>query len=386
MALSRQVIPSDGNTDEYAISFADGYLSRDEIKVYEEFLDDTPDSPIDFTFINDYLIRLNRVPPVGSNIVIERVVDASARKVNFIPQYIKSSDLNTMYKHLLYLAQAILDGRWEGTFGTNLDMGGNRIVNVGKPIDDNDAVRLIDISTYTSQAKDLLTQTQASQAAAKVSETNAANSAQQASNAVNGFDANVAQKTQEFNTSAAQKQAAVDASVEEARKWAVGSISEQPQGSAKHWAEEAEKSADEAKGQVIPPQTGQAGKFLTTNGSSVSWDIVNLSTKANTDLSNINANGKSTIVYNATPDRSRKQSIGNGGIAPFDGVVSIIGRQNVGLRVTINDVNVGGGFSGNDPNGYTGVIMAVAKGDRINWYTTWNNWIVENSICPYRGN
>lgn len=274
MALSRQVIPSDGSTDEYAISFADGYLSRDEVKVYEGFLDDTPDAPIDFTFINDYLIRLNRVPVAGNNIVIERVVEADARKVNFIPQYIKSSDLNTMYKHLLYLAQAVLDGRWEGTFGTNLDMGGNKIINVGKPINDNDAVRLIDISTYVTQVQSLLAQTQTSQAAAKVSETNAAAFAQQAASAINGFDANVTQKTQEFNQNAAEKQAAIDASasaaansVAEARKWAIGSAQERPEGSSKYWAEEAAKSAASIEGSTLKKVAYENSRTIECSGS-----------------------------------------------------------------------------------------------------------------------
>lgn len=220
MALSRQVIPSDGTTTQYPIAFADGYLSRDEVYVYEEFADDTPDAPIDFTFINDNLIQLNRVPPAGNSIIIERRVEASARKVVFIPQYIKSSDLNTMYKHLLYLAQAILDGRWEGSFGTNLDMGGNRIINVGKPVNDNDAVRLIDISSYTNQAQSLLDQTKTSQAAAKVSETNAKAS----------------------EVAAKKSEDTIANIVEESRKWAVGSIQERPEGSSKHWAEEAAKS------------------------------------------------------------------------------------------------------------------------------------------------
>lgn len=51
MALSRQVIISDGTTKQYPITFADGYLSRDEVKVYEEFNDGTPNSDIPFIFI-----------------------------------------------------------------------------------------------------------------------------------------------------------------------------------------------------------------------------------------------------------------------------------------------------------------------------------------------
>ena len=88
-----------------------------------------------------------------------------------------------------------------------------------------------------------------------VSRDAAAQSAQSAANTVNGFDShvakkqsafdtNAAQKTGTFNANAAQKQAQVDASAETARKWAVGTISEQPFGSAKYWAEKAQVSAE----------------------------------------------------------------------------------------------------------------------------------------------
>lgn len=258
MALSRQVIVSDGTTKQYPISFADGYVSRDEVKVYEEFLDDTPDAEIPFTFINDYLIELSRVPVSGNKIVIERDVEASARKVIFLPEYIKSNDLNTMYKHLLYLAQAVLDGRWEGSIGVDLDMAGHRIINVGAPKDDNDAVRLVDIKTYTDLAQSLNTQNTASAAAAKVSETNAKASelaakasADFASNTVNGFDTRADERQAQFDTNAAEKQAAVDASAETARKWAVGTLQEQPAGSSKYWAEYAKSVTDGALNETM---------------------------------------------------------------------------------------------------------------------------------------
>lgn len=254
MVLSRQVYISDGTTKQYPIAFADGYLSRDEVNVYEEYDDGTPDKDIPFTFINDNLIQLTTVPKSGTRIVIERDVEASSRKVVFIPQYIKSSDLNTMYQHLLYLIQALMDGRLESTIKSDLDMGYNKIINLGAPTNDNDAVRLIDIKTYTDLAQSLNQQNAAHEAAAKVSETNAkasenaakasqnaaAQSAQSAANTVNGFDAHAAQKQQEFDNNAAQKQAQVDASAETARKWAIGTISEQPNGSAKYWAEQAQ--------------------------------------------------------------------------------------------------------------------------------------------------
>lgn len=312
MALSRQVIVSDGTTKQYPISFADGYLSRDEVKVYEEFLDDTPDAEIPFTFINDYLIELSRVPVSGNKIVIERDVEASARKVIFLPEYIKSNDLNTMYKHLLYLAQAVLDGRWEGSIGVDLDMAGHRIINVGAPKDDNDAVRLIDISNYTNLAQSLLSQTQASQAAAKVSETNAkanevsANaSADRAQGIADAFDANAQQKTQEFNqnaqektdtfnTNAAQKQAAVDASAEEARKWAVGTIQERPEGSSKHWAEEAAASAASVDANTIKKIAYEGYRDINCSGA------VTVVLKDTDESINLFISDNTTITYDCS--------------------------------------------------------------------------------------
>lgn len=101
----------------------------------------------------------------------------------------------------------------------------------------------------------------ASKEAAAQSAQSAAQSAQSAANTVNGFDVhasekqakfdvnavqktndfnqNATTKTNDFNSNASEKQAQVDASAETARKWAIGTISEQPNGSAKYWAEQA---------------------------------------------------------------------------------------------------------------------------------------------------
>ena len=74
------------------------------------------------------------------------------------------------------------------------------------------------------------------------------------------FNTNAAEKTDTFNANAAEKQEAVDASAlgaansaEEARKWAVGSLDERPEGSAKHWAENAKMLTDGAvNGTSVP--------------------------------------------------------------------------------------------------------------------------------------
>lgn len=72
---------------------------------------------------------------------------------------------------------------------------------------------------------------------AKASENAAKSSADFAASTVNGFDTHANERQAQFDANAVEKQAAVDASAETARKWAVGTRSEQPAGSSKYWAE-----------------------------------------------------------------------------------------------------------------------------------------------------
>lgn len=88
-------------------------------------------------------------------------------------------------------------------------------------------------NTYNSNASTLLQQYN-DNAAQKLSAYNS-NAAQKQQ----AFNDNYTSKLNSFNTNASEKQAQVDASAEEARKWAIGTISEQPNGSAKYWAGQA---------------------------------------------------------------------------------------------------------------------------------------------------
>lgn len=88
-------------------------------------------------------------------------------------------------------------------------------------------------NTYNSNASTLLQQ-YTDNAAQKLSAYNSNDATK-----TQAFNDNYTSKLNSFNTNASEKQAQVDASAEEARKWAIGTISEQPQGSAKYWAEQA---------------------------------------------------------------------------------------------------------------------------------------------------
>lgn len=91
-------------------------------------------------------------------------------------------------------------------------------------------------NTYNSNASTLLQQ-YTDNAAQKLSAYNSNDATK-----TQAFNDNYTSKLNSFNTNASKKQAQVDASAEEARKWAVGTISEQPNGSAKYWAERAKTS------------------------------------------------------------------------------------------------------------------------------------------------
>lgn len=88
-------------------------------------------------------------------------------------------------------------------------------------------------NTYNSNASTLLQQ-YTDNAAQKLSAYNSNDATK-----TQAFNDNYTSKLNSFNTNASEKQAQVDASAETARKWAIGTISEQHQGSAKYWAEQA---------------------------------------------------------------------------------------------------------------------------------------------------
>lgn len=88
-------------------------------------------------------------------------------------------------------------------------------------------------NTYNSNASTLLQQ-YTDNAAQKLSAYNSNDATK-----TQAFNDNYTSKLNSFNTNASEKQAQVDASAEEARKWAIGTIQEQPNGSAKYWAKQA---------------------------------------------------------------------------------------------------------------------------------------------------
>lgn len=196
-------------------------------------------------------------------------------------------------------------------------------------------------NTYNSNASTLLQQ-YTDNAAQKLSAYNSNDATK-----TQAFNDNYTSKLNSFNSNASKKQAQVDASAETARKWAIGTISEQPQGSAKYWAEQAKTVTDGTLNESI----------LTNCLTEIPQDI-------KVELSN------GTLTLKA----GSKVYVPNG-VGKFD-VVTI--QKDVGGKRT----STGQEFLLSDKNGdiafwrklYSGDSKPVDSGSYV-WYDTANNVI-----------
>lgn len=196
-------------------------------------------------------------------------------------------------------------------------------------------------NTYNSNASTLLQQ-YTNNAAQKLSAYNSNDATK-----TQAFNDNYTSKLNSFNTNASEKQAQVDASAETARKWAIGTIQEQPNGSAKYWAEQA--------------KTVTAG---TLNESILTNCLTEIPQDIKVELSN------GTLTLKA----GSKVYVPNG-VGKFD-VVTIqkdVGgtRRSRGQEFLLSDENAAAAFWGKL---YSGDSKPVASGSYV-WYDTANNVI-----------
>lgn len=196
-------------------------------------------------------------------------------------------------------------------------------------------------NTYNSNASTLLQQ-YTDNAAKKLSAYNSNDATK-----TQAFNNNYTSKLNSFNSNASEKQAQVDASAETARKWAVGTISEQHNGSAKYWAERA--------------KTATAG---TLNESILTNCLTEIPQDIKLELSN------GTLTLKA----GSKVYVPNG-VGKFD-VVTIqkdVGkkRTSTGQEFLLSEKNGGIAFWGKL---YSGDSKPVDSGSYV-WYDTANNVI-----------
>lgn len=136
MAITQNTYTGNGSLTTYSFTFP--YLEETDIKVSLDGVDTSA-----YTLANATTINFNSAPANGVAIRIYRVTNTdSAQATFFAGSAIRAQDLNDNNLQVLYAVQETvnrsLDSTGGGLTGT-LDMGGNKIINLGTPTADTDA-------------------------------------------------------------------------------------------------------------------------------------------------------------------------------------------------------------------------------------------------------
>lgn len=137
-----------GSTTDFNVPF--DYLAKKFVKVTvdsrEKLGGDYGDTTKDYFFVDKTTIRFNTAPASGTEIIIRRYTSATDRIVSFKDaSVLKAKDLDVSTVQTIHIAEegrdVINDALIVDKEG-NWDARGKRIVNVGDPINDNDAITL----------------------------------------------------------------------------------------------------------------------------------------------------------------------------------------------------------------------------------------------------
>lgn len=168
-----------GSTTDFSVPF--DYLAKKFVKVTvdsrEKLGGDYGDTTKDYFFVDKTTIRFNTAPASGAKIIIRRYTSATDRIVSFKDaSVLKAKELDVSTIQTIHIAEEgrdiindVLIVNKEG----NWDAEGKRIINVGDPIDDNDAITLKFYKDDAKGAYQAKLDAEAARDAAKVSEKNA---------------------------------------------------------------------------------------------------------------------------------------------------------------------------------------------------------------------
>lgn len=168
-----------GSTTDFSVPF--DYLAKKFVKVTvdsrEKLGGDYGDTTKDYFFVDKTTIRFNTAPASGTEIIIRRYTSATDRIVSFKDaSVLKAKDLDASAIQTIHIAEEgrdIINDALIVDKEGNWDARGHRIVNVGDPIGDNDAVSLKFYKDDAMGAYQAKLKAEAARDAAKVSETNA---------------------------------------------------------------------------------------------------------------------------------------------------------------------------------------------------------------------
>lgn len=286
MAKSRVIATGDGSTTQFAVSFALGYLSEDDIQCRVNNEEDGFGDPVyrSITFINPGLIEVGgAVPANGVRVEFTRTMDSEALLVDWENSAVINDDnMNLAQKQALMLIHQLLDGRFD-QFANDIDMGGFRVTNLGDPTDDGDAVPLSYILDNALDAGAAATSAAASAAAALAS-ANAADSSADA---------------------AAASEASVDADATAAIAAAASASASQSSASS---------SASTATG-AASTATTQAGNAATSAAAAATSATAANTAKVAAELAETNAETAQSAAESAKTDAQAAQALAETALA-----------------------------------------------------------------------
>lgn len=182
MASTIAFYTGDGATTDFTVPF--DYLAKKFVRVSLGVTilkgGDYGDTSKDYYFLDKTKVRLKVPPQVGEVLTIRRYTSATDRVVSFKDaSVLKATDLDVSSVQTIHIAEEardiINDAIIKDKEG-NWDAKGNRIVNVGTPVAESDAVTYGVYKTDAMGAYQAKLDAEAARDAAKVSETNAKDS------------------------------------------------------------------------------------------------------------------------------------------------------------------------------------------------------------------
>lgn len=179
MASTIAFYTGDGATTDFTVPF--DYLAKKFVRVSLGVTilkgGDYGDTSKDYYFLDKTKVRLKVPPQEGEVLTIRRYTSATDRVVSFKDaSVLKATDLDVSSVQTIHIAEEsrdIINDALIKDKGGNGDAKGNRIVNVGDPIGDNDAITLKFYKDDAKGAYQAKLDAEAARDAAKVSETNA---------------------------------------------------------------------------------------------------------------------------------------------------------------------------------------------------------------------
>jgi len=228
MSTTEALRNGDGNTVTFNFPFE--YLEESDVKVSVDGLVKTQDT--DYTFSSLTEITFVTAPPVGTgNVRIFRETEIDNLRTQFFAgSAIRAQDLNENFNQTLYVTQEVSDrfiDRTQAVFQNNVDLSGNKIINLGDGTDATDAVNKGQLdATQNFNDSQLASKVSEATAQATTATTQATNASTSATNAANSASAAETSATNAAAsaTTASQQAAAAANSATAAQTFAVDPV------------------------------------------------------------------------------------------------------------------------------------------------------------------